>query len=140
MKLKIWRIIAIVSLCALLTVSILYATGLGWRRASSAPADGNAALSLWNDGTGVKQKLIDYVQTVTKEGGADFIPVRDRIAVFDMDGTLTCETYYTYYDTMMFIEYCLSDHPERVSDELKDCKSAMIRLEESISRVKGAKK
>lgn len=27
-----------------------------------------------------------------------------------------------------------------VSDELKDCKSAMIRLEESISRVKGAKK
>ena len=36
-----------------------------------------------------------------------------------MDGTLTCETYYTYYDTMMFIEYCLVDHPERVSDELK---------------------
>ena len=49
----------------------------------------------------------------------DFIPVEDRIAVFDMDGTLTCETYYTYYDTMMFIEYCLVDHPERVSDELK---------------------
>ena len=36
-----------------------------------------------------------------------------------MDGTLTCETYYTYYDTMMFIEYCLHDHPERMSDELK---------------------
>lgn len=43
----------------------------------------------------------------------------DRIAVFDMDGTLTCETYYTYYDTMMFIEYCLVDHPDEVSDELK---------------------
>ena len=53
------------------------------------------------------------------EGSQDFIPVEDRIAVFDMDGTLTCETYYTYYDTMMFIEYCLVDHPERVSDELK---------------------
>lgn len=35
-----------------------------------------------------------------------------------MDGTLTCETYYTYYDTMMFIEYCLVDHPDEVSDEL----------------------
>ena len=50
----------------------------------------------------------------------NFIPVKDRIAVFDMDGTLTCETYYTYYDTMMFIEFCLHDHPERVSDELKE--------------------
>ena len=49
----------------------------------------------------------------------NFVPAEDRIAVFDMDGPLTCETYYTYYDTMMFIEYCLVDHPERVSEELK---------------------
>ena len=76
-------------------------------------------LSLWADGYGAKQSLIDYVNAVTMEGSQDFIPVEDRIAVFDMDGTLTCETYYTYYDTMMFIEYCLMDHPERVSDELK---------------------
>ena len=53
------------------------------------------------------------------EESEDFIPEEDRIAVFDMDGTLTCETFYTYYDTMMFIEFCLKDHPERVSDELK---------------------
>ena len=76
-------------------------------------------LSLWLDGSGAKQNLIDYVNAVTAESSKDFIPVEDRIAVFDMDGTLTCETYYTYYDTMMFIEYCLVDHPERVSDELK---------------------
>ena len=76
-------------------------------------------LSLWMDGYGAKQSLIDYVNAVTVEGSKDFIPAEDRIAVFDMDGTLTCETYYTYYDTMMFIEYCLVDHPERVSDELK---------------------
>ena len=120
MKLKIWQTVAVISLCALLTVSILYAAGIGWKQAEPAPVDGNAALSLWNDGTGVKQKLIDYVQAVTKKDGADFIPVKDRVAVFDMDGTLTCETYYTYYDTMMFIEYCLVDHPERVSDELKE--------------------
>ena len=78
-----------------------------------------APLSLWSDGSGAKQSLIDYVNAVTAEGSPDFIPAEDRIAVFDMDGTLTCETYYTYYDTMMFIEYCLVDHPERVSDELK---------------------
>lgn len=32
------------------------------------------------------------------------------------------------------------DDLRSVTDELKECKSAMIRLEESISRVKGAKK
>ena len=84
-----------------------------------------APLSLWLDGSGAKQSLIDYVNAVTVEGGKDFIPVEDRIAVFDMDGTLTCETYYTYYDTMMFIEYCLVDHPERVSDELKAVAAAI---------------
>ena len=32
------------------------------------------------------------------------------------------------------------DELRSVTDELKDCKSAMIQLEESMSRVKGAKK
>ena len=48
-------------------------------------------LSLWADGYGAKQSLIDYVNAVTMEGSQDFIPVEDRIAVFDMDGTLTCD-------------------------------------------------
>ena len=74
----------------------------------------------WSSDSEVSQSLRDYVSRVTDPEDADsFIPEKDRIAVFDMDGTLTCETYYTYYDTMMFIEYCLHDHPERVSDELK---------------------
>lgn len=73
----------------------------------------------WNEGE-VLTSFTSYVSTVTDEKSEDFIPVKDRIAVFDMDGTLVCETYYTYYDTMMFIEYCLVDHPEKVSDELKE--------------------
>ncbi len=118
-QLRIWRIVAIAAVCALLTISILYIFGVGYKSPKSA-AGGSKALSLWNDGTGAKKSLIDFVSSVTKEGGADFIPGEDRIAVFDMDGTLACETFYTYYDTMMFIEYCLYDHPERVSDELKE--------------------
>ena len=83
-------------------------------------------LSLWTPGSTAAEQLVSYVESVTAEGSKSFIPVKDRIAVFDMDGTLTCETYYTYYDTMMFIEYCLVDHPERVSDELKQI-AASIR-------------
>ena len=120
-QMKTWRGVAVTAICLLLVVSILYALGVGWKQSAAAPEPlaGNAPLSLWNEGTGAKNSLIDYVSAVTQEGGADYIPVEDRIAVFDMDGTLTCETFYTYYDTMMFIEYCLYDHPERVSDELK---------------------
>ena len=86
-----------------------------------------ALTAYWSPGSTVAQSLRDYVSRVTNpKDPANYIPEKDRIAVFDMDGTLTCETYYTYYDTMMFIEYCLNDHPERVSDELKQI-AASIR-------------
>lgn len=142
-QMKVWRVVAIIAILAFLTVSILYAAGIGQKQNEAVPADktapveetvtadetvtidGNEALSLWNEGTGAKKSLIDYVSAVTTEGSADFIPVNDRIAVFDMDGTLACETFYTYYDTMMFIEYCLHDHPDRVSDELKEVASSI---------------
>ena len=82
----------------------------------------NAPMSdYWTEGSKPAQELRDYVAKVTDPSDEEnFIPEKDRIAVFDMDGTLVCETYYTYYDTMMFIEFCLHDHPERVSDELKE--------------------
>ena len=82
----------------------------------------NTALSTyWASDSKPAKKLRKYVKKVTNKKDKDnYIPKKDRIAVFDMDGTLTCETFYTYYDTMMFIEYCLHDHPDRVSQELKD--------------------
>ncbi len=80
----------------------------------------NDALSYWSPDSTAAASLKEYVKKVTdKKDTENFIPEKDRIAVFDMDGTLTCETYYTYYDTMMFINYCLKDHPDKVSDELK---------------------
>jgi phosphoglycolate phosphatase-like HAD superfamily hydrolase len=48
------------------------------------------ALGLWNDGP-VRQTLLDFISRVTEEGGADFVPPPDRVAVFDNDGTLWCE-------------------------------------------------
>ncbi len=86
----------------------------------SKKAESTNLSEYWSSDSEPAQKLRDYVTKVTDpKDKTNFIPEKDRIAVFDMDGTLACETYYTYYDTMMFIEYCLVDHPERVSDELK---------------------
>jgi phosphoserine phosphatase len=77
-------------------------------------------MSYWSPDSTAAASLKEYVKKVTdKRDTENFIPEKDRIAVFDMDGTLICVSYYTYYDTMMFIDYCLKDHPERVSDEIK---------------------
>ena len=97
-QLKLWKTIAIIAIIALLAVTVLCAVRPGNKQTGTAEADSSKALSLWNDGTGAKQNLIDYVDAVTTEDGEDFIPAEDRIAVFDMDGTLACETFYTYYD------------------------------------------
>ena len=47
-------------------------------------------LPSWNDGP-TKQSIVDFVAKVTKEGSPDFVPVAERIATFDNDGTLWCE-------------------------------------------------
>ncbi len=47
-------------------------------------------LPSWNDGP-AKQSIVSFVETVTKEGSPSFVPLAERIAVFDNDGTLWCE-------------------------------------------------
>ena len=47
-------------------------------------------LPSWNEGP-TKKAIIDFVGQVTKEGGPNFVPVGDRIATFDNDGTLWVE-------------------------------------------------
>ncbi len=47
-------------------------------------------LPSWNDGK-TKQAILGFVEKVTKEGSPDFVPVAERIATYDNDGTLWCE-------------------------------------------------
>ncbi len=47
-------------------------------------------LPSWNE-TPVKQAILDYVKAVTTPGSEDFVPQPERVAIFDNDGTFTCE-------------------------------------------------
>lgn len=47
-------------------------------------------LSSWNN-TPVKQKIIDFVANVSNPSSPSYIPEEERIATFDLDGTLLCE-------------------------------------------------
>lgn len=59
------------------------------------PKDSSAVIAgdplpSWNNGP-LKEDIISYVEKVTKKGSPDFIPVENRIATFDNDGTLWAE-------------------------------------------------
>ena len=49
-----------------------------------------ADLPSWNEGP-TRAAILDFVTDVTTPGGAEFVPVSERIAVFDNDGTLWVE-------------------------------------------------
>lgn len=111
----------IAALIGLILVVVIMTAGITSQKVPKNTTAQGAMTKYWSVGSAAAESLRNYVTKVTNPDDIDhFIPVEDRIAVFDMDGTLTCETFYTYYDTMMFIEYCLHDHPDRVSQELKD--------------------
>lgn len=74
-------------------------------------------LALWNDQAPAKQALVAYVSAATNPKSPDFIPVENRIAVFDLDGTLMLETDPTYFDWLLFEHRVLDDPHYAASDE-----------------------
>lgn len=50
----------------------------------------DTTLTSWNDGP-ARQAIVDFVEAVTRDGGPDYVPPPERVAVFDNDGTLWCE-------------------------------------------------
>lgn len=70
-------------------------------------------------GCACHKNLTNYVKNVTNEHSAGFIPAEDRIAVFDMDGTLMCETFPAYFEWLMFTERVLNDPTYTASEAVR---------------------
>ncbi len=70
-------------------------------------------LTSWNDSAS-KKAITDFVTKVTKEGSADFVPVAERIAVFDNDGTLWSEQplYFQLLFAIDRVKALAPQHPE----------------------------
>ena len=96
-------------------------------------------LPSWNDGL-TKKAITDFVAKVTKEGGNDFVPVAERVATFDNDGTLWCEQPMPVqlYFALDRVKALAPQHPEWKEKEpfaslLKgDLKAAMAGGEHAI--------
>ena len=78
-----------------------------------AAAQDTDLLPAWNDSTS-KKAIVDFVTKVTREGGADFVPVSERIATFDNDGTLWAEQPIYVQVAFAFdrVKALASQHPE----------------------------
>jgi len=75
-------------------------------------------LATWNDGP-TKAAITSFVERVTKEGSRDFIPVAERVAVFDNDGTLWAEQplYFQLFFALDRVKAMAPDHPDWKTQE-----------------------
>ena len=99
-------------------------------------------LPSWND-TAPKRAIVAFVEQVTKEGSPDFVPVTERIATFDNDGTLWSEQPMYVQAAFVFdrVKAMSIDHPEWKEKEpfasiLKgDLKAALAGGEHAIAEL-----
>jgi len=70
-------------------------------------------LPSWNAGP-TKQAILEFVAAVTQEGSEDFVPIAERIATFDNDGTLWCEqpNYVQAFFLVDRVKALAAEHPE----------------------------
>ena len=105
-QILIWRIVSLILLIFLITIVFLYAFGVGWKKKGGYF---ESEITLWNENSPIQTKLFPYIRSIKDENSKDFIPIEDRIAVFDLDGTLFCETDPIYFDWSMFAFRVLND-------------------------------
>ncbi len=70
-------------------------------------------LPSWND-TSPKKEIMAFVNTATDKNHPNFIPIKDRISVFDNDGNLWSEqpAYFQLFFAMDRVKAMAKDHPE----------------------------
>ena len=108
-------------------------------RIAAKSVNADTALSLWSDGAQAKEKLVSYMKAITDENSADYIPVENRIAVFDLDGTLFCETDPNYFDYMLLVHRVLEDesYKDKASDFEKETAQKIVTQNETGESFKG---
>lgn len=84
----------------------------------------------WTDGAASLSELTDYVAAVTDKKSGDYIPQEDRIAVFDLDGTLMGELAPTYFEWVVYA-YRVLDDPDYRGQATEE----MIQTAEHIRRI-----
>ena len=110
--------------------------------ANTAAASAADPLPAWND-TGPKKAIVAFVERVTAPGSPDHVPVAERIATFDNDGTLWAEQpmYFQLAFALDRVKALAPQHPEWKTQEpfasllRGDVKTAIAGSEAAIAQI-----
>src|SRR6188768_16356 len=94
------------------SLSILPLLSASLRSTSAVAQTQRDPLPSWNEGA-TKTSILTFVSRVTTQGGPDFVPVEQRIATFDNDGTLWIEQpmYVQLAFVLDRVKTMAADHP-----------------------------
>ena len=74
----------------------------------------------WDPESASLGELVDFVTACTDESGAGYLDPADRIATFDMDGTILCEKAPVYFDYCLTMYRVLDDPTYSATEEERD--------------------
>ena len=83
----------------------------------------------WTAKAPSQQALVNYVKQITDQKSKDFIPVKDRVAVFDVDGTLMCETAPAYFDELLYKHRMFKDTSWKPSSKLLEDTQRLLQAD-----------
>ena len=94
----------------LIAVAVLILSNFAYAQSDPLPS--------WNN-TAPKKSIMEFVEKKTKTGSPDFVPLAERIATFDNDGTLWAEQpmYFQAFFIFDRIKQLAPQHPEWRSEE-----------------------
>ena len=108
----------LISAVLALALALTSVTCLALAEETASVDSDEAIFSQWNTNAPALKALIDYVEAVTDVDSPDYIPAEDRIATFDMDGTLMGELFPTYLEVVLLTERILADPSWEPDEEM----------------------
>jgi len=88
--------------------------------AEVAEVDYEKTFPSWNPQSSSLAELVNFVSAVTDESDPEYLEPADRIATFDMDGTILCEKAPVYLDYCLTMYRVLDDPTFSATEEEKD--------------------
>ncbi len=116
---------------AVLLVFVLFAFSCGFVFAETGERTGaeSELLQYWAEDAPALASILAYVESVADKASELYVPIEDRIAVFDFDGTLFGERFPTYFDNCLFLRRVLHDETYTAEEDVRAYAAA---LEEAV--------
>ena len=89
-------------------------------QAADAATTGHVTLDGWREDSEALAALTAFVDSSVDEASEGYIPPEDRIAVFDMDGTLMGERFPTYFSDWLCVWRALDDDTYAAPEDMRE--------------------